>query len=125
MEWDDIGTVDMRGECVMRGKVLNVWQAALMVHVSVLDYGELLSSCGCAEWSKVWFVTWGIVPVGPRARCSHLITQVGSSVCMSPKAGYMCFGLWSRRLVGLGIVQEVLRMFFELCLEYRASGVSL
>ena len=96
-----------------------------MAHVLVLDYGELLGSGGCTEWSMVWFVTLGIVPVGPQAWCSHLITQPGSCVCMWPEAGYMCFNLRSHHLVGSGIVQEVLRMFFELCLEYRASGVSL
>ena len=39
-----MGTVEVRGEHVIRGKVLNVWWVALMVHVSVLDYGELLGS---------------------------------------------------------------------------------
>ena len=73
MEWNDIGTVEVRGECVIRGKVLNVQWVALMVHVSVLDYGELLGSGGWEEWSKVWFVMWGIVPISPRAQCLHLI----------------------------------------------------
>ena len=75
MEWNDIRTAEVRGEHVIRGEVLNVQWMTLMVHVSVLDYGELLGSSGLAECSKVWFVMWGMVPVGPRARCSHPITK--------------------------------------------------
>ena len=77
-----MGTEEVRRECVMRGNVLNVRWVALMVHVSVLGYGELLGCSGCAEWSKVCFVTWGIVPIGPWAQCSHPISRPGSSVCI-------------------------------------------
>ena len=73
MEWNDIGTVEVRGECVIREKVLNVWWTALMVPVSVLDYGELLGSGGLAECSKVWFVRWGMVPTSPQAQYLYLI----------------------------------------------------
>ena len=93
MKCNDIRTEEVRGEHVIRGKVLNVQWAALMVHVLVLDYVELLGRNGCTEWSKVWFVTWGIVPIGPQARCLHPIAQLGLSVCMWPEAGYMCFSL--------------------------------
>ena len=44
VEWNDIVIVEVRGECVIRGKVLNVQWAALMVHVSVLDSMVLLGS---------------------------------------------------------------------------------
>ena len=52
-----MGTVEVRGEDVIKGKVLNVQWGGLMVHVSILDYGEFLGSGSCTEWSKVWFVT--------------------------------------------------------------------
>ena len=91
MKCNDIRTEEVRGEHVIRGKVLNVQWVTLMVHVLLLDYGELLGSSGWEEWSKVCFVTWGIVPVGPQAQCSHLISQLGLSMCIWPKAGYMRF----------------------------------
>ena len=93
MEWDDIRTAEVRGEHVIRGKVLNVWWAPLMVHVSVLDYGELLGSGSLEEWSKAWFAMWRIVLISPWAWCWHLIAQLGLSVCMWPEAGYIHFSL--------------------------------
>ena len=73
MEWNDIGTAEVRGDCVIGWKVLNVQWVGLMLHVSVLDCGELLGSSGLAEWSKVCFVMWGIVPISPWAQCLHPI----------------------------------------------------
>ena len=46
MEWNDIAIVGVRGENVIRGKVLNVQWVPLMVHVSVLDSMVLLGSDG-------------------------------------------------------------------------------
>ena len=93
MEWNNIGTAEVRGECVIRGEVLNVWWTTLVVHILVLDYGELLGSSGLAECSQMWFVMWGMVPVSPWVWCLHLIAQLGSSMCMWHKARYMCFSL--------------------------------
>ena len=49
MEGNDIGTVGVRGEHVIRGEVLNVWWMTLVVHVSVLDCRVLLDSGGLSE----------------------------------------------------------------------------
>ena len=63
----------MRREGYDKGETLNVWQMTLVVHVSALDCRECLGSGGWAEWCKVWFVAWGISPIGPQSQCLHLI----------------------------------------------------
>ena len=63
-----------------------------MICVSVLDCRAFLGSSGLEEWSKVWFVMWGIVPISPWAQCSHPIAQPGLSMCMWSEARYMHFG---------------------------------
>ena len=102
----------MRRESVVREEVLNVRWTTLVVHVSVLDCRVLLGSGGLAEWSKVWFVMWGMVPVVSQAWCSHPITWSGLSMCMWPKAGYMWLCISILSFGWLGSCSECSCMMF-------------
>ena len=73
IEWKTVEAMVMRRESVVRGEVFNVQWMTLVVHVSVFDCRVHMGSSGLAEWSKVWFVTWGMVPFDPQAQCSHII----------------------------------------------------